>query len=197
VAWATHPAAKGSRCWPGRGAPEPFASFFFSPARALFRAEPLPLIARSPPGTWRPGGASRRMRRHEESRSAAAEHEEGFFHAPFFVESLVESWLAAGTPRFRYSLWSGRSHPRAPPLLRPRSSRRTRVGKSVASATSLTACGAPNGGGLQQCRKLGTIPGPGGCQLSTRRSATSSRWPGPRRLPREKLSDDSNRRLPR
>src|SRR2546430_8291346 len=28
VAWATHPAAKGSRCWPGRGAPEPFASFF-------------------------------------------------------------------------------------------------------------------------------------------------------------------------
>jgi hypothetical protein len=55
----------------------------------------------------------------------------GSFHAPFFVESLVESCLAAGTPGFlRYSLCSEGSHPRAPPLLRPRSSRRTRVGRA-------------------------------------------------------------------
>jgi len=46
VAWATHPAAKGSRCWPGRGAPEPFASFFqgsdcsLSERRALSREAP-------------------------------------------------------------------------------------------------------------------------------------------------------------
>ena len=55
----------------------------------------------------------------------------GFFHAPFFVESLVESCLAACTPGFlRYSLCSEGSHPRAPPPLRPRSSTRTRVGRA-------------------------------------------------------------------
>ena len=71
----------------------------------------------------------------------------------------LESSLAAGTPRFSaipsapgdliraLRLCSDRGHPGG-----------QESGESVASATSLTGWGAPNGGGLQQYRKLGTIP---------------------------------------
>jgi hypothetical protein len=112
----------------GRGAPEPFAS--------CFRGDCSPLIARSPVrAAAAPAGPRVVCGAGERERSAAAEHEG--VRAPFFVESRVESrfarrkLLAAATPRlFGYALCCQGSHPRAPPLLRPRSSRRTRVGRA-------------------------------------------------------------------
>jgi hypothetical protein len=171
VAWATHPAAKGSRRWPGRGAPEPFASFFrerLFPFRAAHsaahRAKPRPGC-----GTPRRGLASCAAPGREPERRRGARG--GGFHAPFFVESLVDSRFAR---RKLLAAAVGRCHATSSPLcplLRGISSARSasaqtaviqedKSRESVASVTSLTGWGAPDGAALQNERKLGTIRSP-------------------------------------
>ena len=99
VAWATHPAAKGSRCWPGRGAPEPFASFFqgsdcsLSERRALSREAPSGL-RRAPAGPRVVCGAE------ERTGAPPRSTRRGFSMLRSSLNRSLESSLAAGTPRF-------------------------------------------------------------------------------------------------
>ena len=171
-----------------------------------FERRTLPLIARNPVrAAGRPGGASRRRRRRGESRSVAAEHEEGVFHAPFFVESLVESCLAAATPLFSAIPSAPRALIRALRLRSDRGHPRGQESGERIECRELNRLESPQRRRFPAVPEIGDDSWPSGCQLSRRRSAVSSSWPGPRPYLRRvgdvrlrRTSDEEGRRpLPR
>ena len=129
----------------------------------------------------------------------------GSFHAPFFVESLVESCLAAATPLFSAIPSAPRALIRALRLRSDRGHPRGQESGERIECRELNRLESPQRRRFPAVPEIGDDSWPSGCQLFRRRSAVSSSWPGPRPYLRRvgdvrlrRTSDEEGRRpLPR